>query len=323
MAKTGYHFNAETLSFDKVDMTLREKMRRWLLKFFSSFSLAIGLFVIFWNFFPSPKEKALKRENEEILSQYNLLSSEVEHLYETLSDLEQRDDNIYRVIFETEPILPSIRRAGTGGADRYENLKHFNNAELIIKTTRKIDMLSKAIYIQSKSYDEVEMLARNKAEMLASIPAILPIAMNGTTVRISSSFGWRQDPLNKVPKFHWGMDFSGPVGTPIYATGNGVIESCGIGQGYGRHVIINHGFNHRTLYAHLEVIGVTKGQRVKRGDVVGQLGGTGRVSGPHLHYEVRKSGSCINPINFYFSDLSTEEFDALVEAANNTEQSMD
>ena len=321
MARTGYYFNVETLSFDKVDMTIREKMRRWLLKFFSSFSLAIVLFIVLWNFFPSPKEKALKRENEEILSLYDLLSNEVAHLHETLSDLEQRDDNIYRVIFEVDAIAASIRRAGTGGVDRYKNLKHFNNAGLIIETTRKIDMLSKAIYIQSKSYDEVEMLARNKTEMLASIPAILPASL--TSTRISSMFGWRQDPIDHVPREHWGMDFSGAVGTPIYTTGNGIVESCDVGRGFGRHVIINHGFHYKTLYGHLEKINVTKGQRVKRGDVIGLLGGTGRVTGPHLHYEVRKNGKQINPINFYFSDLSPEEFDMLVETANNAEQSMD
>ncbi|MDR2413773.1 MAG: M23 family metallopeptidase [Odoribacteraceae bacterium] len=294
-------------------------MRRWLLKFFSSFSLAIVLFIIFWNFFPSPKEKALRRENERILSQYNLLSNEAVRLYGTLSDLEQRDDNIYRVIFETEPIAPSIRRAGTGGVDRYENLRHFNNAKLIIETTRKIDMLAKAIYIQSKSYDEVEILARNKAEMLASIPAILPTSLNATY--ITSYFGWRRDPITpNISKFHWGIDFGGPVGTPIHATGDGVIETCDMGEGYGRRVIINHGFNYKTLYAHLKKINVTKGQKVKRGEVIGELGGTGRVSGPHLHYEVRKNGERINPINFYFNDLSSEELEALVETANNAEQ---
>ncbi|MDR0544512.1 MAG: M23 family metallopeptidase [Odoribacteraceae bacterium] len=319
MAKTGYYFNKETLSFDRVDMTIREKLKRGLLKFFSSLSVAIVFFIVFWNFFPSPKEKALKRENEEILSQYDLLSSEAERLYGALSDLEQRDDNIYRVIFETEPIAPSIRRAGTGGVDRYENLRHFNNAKLIIETTRKVDMLSKAVYIQSKSYDEVETLVRNKAEMLASIPAILPTSLSST--RITSYFGRRTDPFTHAPQTpHLGIDFGGPVGTPIHATGNGVIEECSVGAGYGRRVIINHGFNYKTLYGHLEKINVTKGQRVKRGDIIGLLGGTGRATGPHLHYEVRKNGESINPINFYFNDLSPEEFDAFVEAANNMEQ---
>jgi hypothetical protein len=324
MVKAGYHFNTETLSFDKVELTIQKKVRGWLLKFFSSFSLAIVWCIVFWDFFPSPKENVLKRENEEILSQYDLLSNRVGRLYETLSDLEQRDDNIYRVIFETNPIAPSIRRVGTGGADRYENLRHFHNADLIIGTTRKIDMLSKAIYVQSKSYDEVEMLARNKAEMHASIPAILPVSLGADACRITSSFGHRIDPFTYVLTPHRGMDFGGPVGTPIYATGNGVVEACNVSAGgYGRHVIINHGFNYKTLYGHLEKISVTKGQKIKRGDVIGLLGGTGRITGPHLHYEVRRNGNCIDPINFYFNDLSPEEFDALVEAANSTDQSMD
>jgi hypothetical protein len=326
MLRTGYHFNAETLSFDKVEQSIRKRIKRWLLKFFSSFSLAIVWCILFWNFFPSPKENVQKRENEEILSQYNLLSSKVGYLYEVLSDLEQRDDNIYRVIFETEPIAPSIRRVGIGGVDRYEKLKHFHNADLIIETTRKIDMLSKAIYVQSKSYDEVETLARNKAEMHASIPAILPVALNSSACRITSAFGYRLDPINHMRKPHRGMDFGGPVGSPIYATGNGVVERLvtrDVGKGFGKYIVLNHGFNYQTLYAHLDKVKVTLGQKIKRGDVIGFLGGTGRVTGPHLHYEVHKNGNCIDPINFYFSDLSPEEFDALVDAANRTEQSMD
>jgi murein DD-endopeptidase MepM/ murein hydrolase activator NlpD len=285
--------------------------------------MAIVLFVLFWNFFPSPKERALKRENEEILTQYNLLSSEVGRLYDILSDLEQRDDNIYRVIFETDPIAPTIRRAGTGGVSRYENLKHLSNADLIIETTRKIDMLSKAIYIQSKSYDEVEILARNKKEMLASIPAILPVGLHNPSMRLSSAYGMRPHPIYKEPRFHWGMDFSGPVGTPIYASGNGVVESCKVGKGFGRHIIIDHGFNYKTLYAHLDKISVVEGQKVKRGHMIGLLGNTGNVSGPHLHYEVRKNGKAVDPINYYFNDLSPAEYDAFVEIANNTGQSMD
>jgi murein DD-endopeptidase MepM/ murein hydrolase activator NlpD len=234
MARTGYHYNAETLSFDRVDVTTREKIGRGLWKFFSSFSLAIVFFIISWNFIPSPREKTLKRENEEILSRYDLLGGEVGRLYETLSDLEQRDDNIYRVIFEADPIAPPVRRAGTGGTDRYANLKHLENASLVIETTRRIDMLARAIYIQSKSYDEVETLARNKAEMLASIPAILPVALNGVSVRVTSAFGPRLHPLYNVVKPHSGMDFSGTVGvTPIHATGNGVIERCDMGSGTG------------------------------------------------------------------------------------------
>ncbi|MDR1415341.1 MAG: M23 family metallopeptidase [Odoribacteraceae bacterium] len=323
MIKAGYHFNTETLSFDKVEITVRKKIRRWSLKFFSSFSLAIIWCILFWNFFPSPKENVLKRENEEILSQYNLLSNNVSRLYETLSDLEQRDDNIYRVIFETDPIAPAVRRAGTGGADRYEHLRHFNNADLIIGATRKIDMLSKAIYVQSKSYDEVEHLARNKAEMHASIPAILPVVLSSAACRITSAFGYRQDPIDHVLKPHRGMDFGGPIGTPIYATGNGTVEVSNVGNGFGRHVIVNHGFNYKTLYAHMDRVNVTTGQRVKRGDIIGFLGGTGRATGPHLHYEVRRNGNCIDPINFYFNDLTPEEFDILVDTANSTEQSMD
>lgn len=324
MAKTRYHFNTETLSFDKVETTLRKRLKRWIQKFISSVSLALVLVFLFFTFIDSPKEKALKRENEEILSQYHLLSNEVERLDQILQDLEQRDDNIYRVIFEAEPIATSIRRAGTGGVNRYEHLKHLSNSNLIIETTKKIDELSKAIYIQSKSYDQVETLVKNKVEMLACIPAILPVSLTERTTRqITSSFGKRIHPIYKTLKFHAGMDFSGKTGTPIYATGNGVVKACKFEKGYGRHVIIDHGFNYTTLYAHLNEYIVKPGQKVKRGEIIGYLGNTGLSKGAHLHYEVRVKNNPVNPINYYFNDLTPEEFDAFVEAANNTGESMD
>lgn len=324
MPKTGYHFNTETLSFDKVETTLRKKCWRLVRKFISSASLALVMVFLTYAFIDSPKEKALKRENEEIRSQYQLLSSEVERLDNILQDLEQRDDNIYRVIFETEPIAASIRRAGTGGVNRYEHLKHLDNSDLVIETARKIDELSKAIYIQSKSYDQVEELAKNKIQMLASIPAILPVSLTEKTTRqVTSSYGYRMHPIYKMVKFHAGMDFTGKIGTPIYATGDGIVEKDAFDKGYGRHVIINHGFNYKTLYAHMEKSVVKAGQKVKRGDVIGYLGNTGVSTGPHVHYEVRKNDKPVDPINYYFNDLTPEEFDALVETANNTGQSMD
>lgn len=322
MPKAGYHFNSETLSFDKIETTIRKRIKKAIQKFISSFSLAIVMLLLIFAFMDSPKEKALKRENEEILTQYHLLSNEVKRLDNILKDLEQRDDNIYRVIFETDPIATSIRRAGTGGVNKYEYLEHLKNSDLIIETARKIDQLSKAIYIQSKSYDEVEKLAKNKIEMLASIPAILPVSKNAAHP-VSSSYGWRMHPIYKTVKFHAGMDFTGSVGTPIYATGDGVVESNTFDKGYGRHVVIDHGFNYKTLYAHMKESYVKKGQKIKRGDVIGYLGNTGLSTGPHLHYEVRKNGKPVDPINYYFNDLTAEEFDAMVEAANNTGQSMD
>lgn len=323
MSKLEYQYNPDTLSFDKVKVTFRQRLGRLFLRFLSSLFLGAGLFIVYWLFFDSPKEKALKRELEEVMTQYHLLSSEVEQLDNILQDMEQRDDNIYRVIFEAEPIPKTIRRAGSGGVNRFEHLKHLSNSELIIETSKRINELSKAIYVQSKSYDAVEVLARNKIDMLASIPAILPLSFNKENVRITSSFGFRIHPIYKINRPHTGMDFSGRIGMPIYATGNGLVESTAFEKGYGRKIVIDHGYGYKTVYAHLDKSLVKKGQQVKRGDIIGHMGNTGVSSGPHLHYEVRKNDKAIDPINFYFNDLTADDYDSFVEIANNTGQSMD
>ncbi|MDR0983371.1 MAG: M23 family metallopeptidase [Culturomica sp.] len=324
MRKTGYRFNPETLSYDKIEFPLRKKIRIFLQRSFSTLSLAIVIFFVVSSFVDSPKEKTLKRENDEILAQYNLLSSEIEKLDDILKNLESRDDNIYRVIFESEPIDYTIRRAGTGGVDKYKNLKNLTNSNLIINTSKKLDELSKAMYIQSKSYDDIEKLVKNKEEMLASIPAIIPISMKDKKCRISSGFGMRMDPFYKQQtKMHYGMDFAGPIGTPIYATGNGTIEFAGYEKGYGKHVKIDHGFTYSTVYGHMNEFNVRKGQKVKRGEVIGYVGNTGKSKGPHVHYEVRKNDVPVDPINFYYNDLSPDEFDQLVADANNNGQALD
>ena len=324
MAKTGYRFNPETLSYDKINETFKKKIGSLLIKFFQSLSLALIIFFIVFSFVDSPKEKSLKREKEELLAQYKILDNQINRLDEVLKNLENRDDNLYRVIFESDPIASSIRRAGSGGSNRYENLQNMDNAELIINTSKKLDELSKAMYIQSRSYDEIENLAKNKMDMLASIPAILPVSLSNKSVRFSSSFGYRIHPIYKTVKLHSGMDFSGPIGTPIHATGNGKVISASIKRGYGKCIEINHGFNYKTLYAHLDKYVVKPGQKIKRGDIIGYMGNTGQSTGPHLHYEVKKNDRPVNPINYYFNDLSAEEYDNLVmEANNNNGQTMD
>lgn len=324
MAKTGYRFNPETLSYDKIHISFRKKMRNVLTKLFSSLSLAVVIFWVMSIFVDSPKEKVLKREKEEILAQYNILNNEVERLDKVLKNLEFRDDNIYRVIFESDPIDASIRRAGSGGVNKYESLKDMDNAELIINTSRKLDELSKAIYIQSKSYDEIEHLAKNKIEMLASIPAIVPISLDNPKVRISSGYGSRMHPIYKIIKFHAGMDFAAAEGTPIHAAGDGKVVSVEMKKGYGKCIVVDHGFNYKTLYGHLASYNVKVGQKVKRGDIIAHVGNTGGLStGPHLHYEVRRNDIPVDPINYYFNDLNADEYDKLVEIANNTGQSMD
>lgn len=323
MAKTGYRFNPETLSYDKIHLSLKKKFWLAAVKFLSSLSLALVIYLIFSAIIDSPKERALRREKEEILAQYHILNSEIERMDAVLENLENRDDNVYRVIFESDPIDASIRRAGTGGTNKYEVYKNMDNAELIINTSKKVDELARAMYIQSKSYDEIETLAKNKFEMLASIPAILPVSLNNKTTRFSSSFGYRIHPIYKTVKLHAGMDFSGTVGTPIYATGNGKVIYAEVRQGYGKCVLIDHGFNYETLYAHLNNYNVKAGQKVRRGDIIGYMGNTGMSSGAHVHYEVKKNGQPVDPINYYFNDLTAEEYDQLVTEADNNGQSMD
>ena len=318
MRKAGYHFNSDTLSFDKIESSLRKRLWRLFKKFFSSFSLAIVMLYLVYAFIDSPKEKLLKRKYEEVLTQYSLLSNKVEHLDNVLKDMESRDDNIYRVIFETDPIPSSIRRAGSGGVDQYEHLRQIDNADLIIGTAKKIDELSKAIYIQSKSFDKIEELAKNKIDMLASIPAILPVSLKDkNTHQVTSSFGYRMHPIYKTPKFHAGMDFSAHPGTDVYATGNGTVVKVGWETGYGNTIEIDHGFGYLTRYAHLQGFNTKVGKKVVRGEIIGKVGSTGKSTGPHLHYEVYVKGQVVNPVNYYFMDLSAEDYEKMIQLAAN------
>jgi murein DD-endopeptidase MepM/ murein hydrolase activator NlpD len=240
-----------------------------------------------------------------------------------LDDIQHRDDNIYRVIFEADPIPSSIRKAGFGGVNRYKDIRNFSNAELVIEAAKKADKLSKQLYIQSKSFDEVIDLAKNKADMLASIPAIQPIA-NKDLGRVASGYGYRIHPIYKTRKLHTGMDFTAPQGTPIYATGDGKIAKVRRSRrGYGNHVIVDHGYGYQTLYAHMTKYIVYRGQKVKRGEIIGYVGSTGTSVAPHLHYEVIKNKRKINPVNYYYNDLSPEEYEKMLEISSQNNQSFD
>jgi len=278
---------------------------------------------VFFTFFDSPKEKMLNREIENMVFQYNQIKDKLNQISLVMADLQNRDDNIYRVIFEAEPIPNSIRKAGYGGVNRYETLKGYNNSDLIINTTKKLDQISKQLYIQSKSFDEIIELAKHKSEMLAAIPAIQPVS-NKNLSRMASGFGPRIDPIYKTKKFHAGMDFSAKTGTPIYATGNGkVIRVRKSRKGYGNHVKIDHGYGYVTLYAHMQKYIVKKGQKVKRGEVIGYVGNTGKSVAPHLHYEVHKNGKKVNPVNFFYNDLTSEEYEKMIILSSQNNQSFD
>ena len=271
----------------------------------------------------TPTELTQAREISNFKLQFDLLNKKLAQLNLVLADIEQRDNNIYRVLFETNPIPSEVRKAGFGGINRYENLQSFENSELVIETTKKIEILTKQIVIQSKSLDEIERLASDKEKLLSSIPSIQPIK-NDDLTRMASGFGYRTDPFDKSRKMHYGMDFTAPRNTPIYAASDGkVIRVDSRSSGYGKHIRIDHGFGYITLYAHLNKYNVKKYQKVKKGDIIGFVGSTGRSQAPHLHYEVRKDKKRYNPINFYYGNLSPKEFDALLKLANQENQSLD
>ena len=257
------------------------------------------------------------------MQQYELINQKLSQISAVLDNVQDRDDNIYRVIFEADPIPKSIRKAGMGGVNRYEKLDGYTNSELIISTSQKLDQIAKQLYIQSKSFDEVIELATKKSDMLASIPAIQPVT-NKELKRLSSGYGRRIDPYYKKPKFHYGVDFSAPKGTPIYATGNGTIKKTKKSRrGFGNHLVIDHGYGYESLYAHMQKYIVRKGQKVKRGDLIGYVGNSGKSTAPHLHYEVHKDGRKVNPAYYFHNDLTPEEFDRMLELAAQENQSFD
>jgi len=323
MPKVKYHFNTHSLKYERVVVGLRKKFLRVLGFLATAVVFGAVIVLIAYNFFNSPKEKQLRRELEETNYQLDLLKQRADQAESVLRDIQERDNTIYRVIFEAEPIPETVREAGYGGVDKYRQLKDNYNADMIIDVTQRIDKLSKQLYVQSKSFDEVFDLVKDKANMLASIPAIQPVS-NKDLKHMASGYGWRIDPVYKTEKMHTGMDFTAPVGTEIHATGNGVVESVELGRyGYGNEVLIKHGYGYETLYGHMSKIIVRNGQKLNRGDLIGYVGNSGKSTGPHLHYEVHKNGSPVNPINYYFNDFTPEEYARMLEISSQPNQSFD
>ncbi len=323
MSKVKYRYNSTTLSYDKIEVTFKHRLYKTLSFLGTGLVIGVIIYGITYTYIDSPKEKQLKQENAQMEAQYSLLNKKLDQISAVLEDVQHRDDNIYRVIFEAEPIPSEIRTAGFGGVNRYKNLEGYSNSELIIETATKLDKLSKQLYIQSKSFDEVFKMAKKKEEMLAAIPAIQPV-QNKDLTRMASGYGMRMHPILKYRKFHAGMDFTAPRGTPIYATGKGtVIQADNKASGYGNHVRIQHGYGYITLYAHMSKIKVKEGDKVNRGDIIGYVGNSGLSAGPHCHYEVRKNDEPVNPVNFYFNDLTPEEYDKMLELSSAPLQSLD
>jgi murein DD-endopeptidase MepM/ murein hydrolase activator NlpD len=323
MAELKYRFNPDTLNFERIRLSAWQRAKRVLLMLTPGLLVGLMGIVLVYQFVDSPKEALMRRENKQLLLQYELLNKQLAELDRVLNDVRRRDDNIYRVIFEADPLPESMRQAGSGGINRYKDLEGFSSSDLVIDTRKRLDKLSRQLVVQSKSFDEVASLVLLKQDMLASIPSIQPVA-NEDLTQTAGGFGMRIHPIHKISKFHAGMDFTAKTGTPIYATGDGrVVFAEYATNGYGMHVIIDHGYGYQTLYAHLSKLDVKRGQNVKRGDAIGLIGNTGLSSGPHLHYEVHKSGEAVDPVNFFFNDLTPEEYAQMLEISRNAGQSLD
>jgi murein DD-endopeptidase MepM/ murein hydrolase activator NlpD len=323
MAKVKYQFNTKSLKIERVQVTMKDRLKR--LAFSMAFGLVFGAVVIVlaYNFLSSPREKVLLNQLEQYKLQYKIMNDHLDKVEKVIADIQDRDDNIYRVIFEAEPVPSEVRKAGFGGVDRYSQLEGLSNSKIIVNTAKRLDEITSQLVVQSKSYDEVFKMAKAKEKLIASIPAIQPVNFHDLR-RIGSLFGYRTDPFYKVIKFHEGIDFTAAVGTPIYATGDGVVSEAEYNSGgFGNKIMINHGYSYETVYAHLSRIKVKEGQHVKRGEIIGLMGNTGKSTAPHLHYEVHKSGVPMNPIYFFFNDLTPREYQAMIEMSSQPSQTLD
>lgn len=318
-----YVFNQLTQDFEVQETSKSRTFFRVVLIFLSFLGVAFLFAILLFTFFKSPKEMMQARELEYMKLQYEILNDRLDNMEMLMTDMEERDNNLYRVMFEADPIPSSVRRSGFLDADRYADLYGYKNSGLIVNTTRKLDVIASQLYNQSVSYDTLFAMARNKSAMLAHIPAIFPV--KETEVKyISSFFGYRPDPIYKVEKFHSGIDFSATLGTETYATGDGVVADVERNEwGYGNMVIIDHGYGYKTRYAHLQKAAVRKGQKVKRGQKIGTIGDSGKTTGVHLHYEVLKNDVQIDPINFFYNDLTPDEYELILQQSTLPTQTMD
>ena len=318
-----YIFNQLTQDFEVLETSKSRTFLRILLIALSVLGIAFLFAVLLFTFIKSPKEKAQARELEYMKLKYEIMNDRLDDLEALMTDMEQRDNNLYRVMFEADPIPSQVRRSGFSDADRYADLYGYMNSDLVVSAARKLDVIASQLYNQSVSYDSLFVMARNKSDMLAHIPAIFPL--KETEVKyISSYFGYRPDPIYKIEKFHSGMDFTAALGTEAYATGDGVVYDVERNEwGYGNMVILDHGYGYKTRYAHLLKPAVRKGQKVKRGQVIGYIGATGKATGVHLHYEVLKNDDQIDPINFFYQDLTPDEYDQILEQSTLPTQTMD
>lgn len=315
-AKKKYKINPETLAMEQVENGLRYWLRQTGIYVLAGIILGAGFLHLFLTFIPAPREKKLQQEKDALQSQLNVLNQQVDQMHVIMTDLQQRDDNLYRVLFGADPIPISIRQGTNSKINYYDQLAQMTNSQMVADLTAKVDLLEKEIYVQAKSYDELLELAKNQATRMEHLPAIQPV-LNEDLKRVASGYGMRVDPVYHVRRFHRGMDFSAPTGTEVFATGNATVKFTGWKQGYGNTIILDHGFGYETLYAHLHKSLVRKGQKVRRSDIIALVGNTGKSTGPHLHYEVHLDGKPVDPRNYYFKDLEPEKYDEMIRLSNN------
>ena len=317
MRNVYYKYNDKTKTYDRVYPNLRSRLLTYLRNTLLSLSLGVGGYFIMLLILGTPESvDDLREENARLQSQYAVLSQRMDDALEVMDDIRQRDDNLYRVMFMAEPVSDDVRNATYAGTNRYEAISDLDNAELVIATTQKMDVLSRQLYIQSKSFDEVVQFYKNHEDMLRHLPAIQPVS-NKDLKRTASGYGYRIHPIYQTRIFHDGMDFTCDIGTPVYATADGVVKNARWERGYGYIVTIDHGYGYETRYAHLKSFNVKRGQKVVRGETIALSGNSGRSTGPHVHYEVLQRGRPVNPANYYFMDLDADQYDEMIRMADN------
>lgn len=323
MKKIKYYYNTNTLRYEKLETPLRVKLLRVFGFIAAALVTAALISYVAFQFIGSPNEKILQQQNKALKDNYSDLEDTLGSIQRRMRELEKRDNDVYRAIFEANPIPDSARAKELEVKQEIAKIEGIKDHQLVASITATIRNLNSRIAAQKKSYDEVEELVKNKEQLLAHTPAIQPLS-NKDLSRIASGFGYRIDPVYKTTKFHAGLDFAAPQGTPIYATADGTVATAGnTGNGYGNHVIINHGYGYETLFGHMVRVKVQAGKKVKRGEVIGWVGSTGKSTGPHCHYEVHKNGEKIDPIYFFYNDLTPEQFDLILKKAAASNQSFD
>ncbi len=323
MKKIKYFYNANTLRYEKLETPLRVKLLRLLGFLSAAFVTALILVSLAYKYFPSVNEKRLMQTNEALKDDYYVLNEKVKKLQDQMGDLEKRDNHVYREIFEANPIPDSARAKAMHEQEEIKLVQGMDQENLAESIANALNNISARIAHQTKSYNEIDGFIKNKEQLLACTPAIQPVS-NKDLSRIASGFGYRIDPVYKTTKFHAGLDFAAPQGTPIYATANGTVITAGnTGNGYGNHVVINHGYGYETLYGHMFRVKVRDGQKVKRGEVIGWVGSTGKSTGPHCHYEVHRNGDPVDPVYYFYNDITPEQYDRLLKLASSSNQSFD